>query len=376
MAASRGNPLMKDQWRAEDAQEDPRTHRHAKDKYRSSYHPRSPSYSSYRHRDVDTSSEQRLFKSKGSYKPFHPSSQLSGHRGGDANSYFSREQHHQTEKRTTAKYSGSSESSRYYEADKHSKFSSYPSTSRKRSRSLSPLPSPDHTRSKRRESYHPERSDRSRQYAERRHSPRRSPPNRGRGSQRRGRGRGRGSGFGYPHYRKRSRSPYPGDDYMSDRNSGRSRSPFDERRRNFSTDSYYTDSRSRKALSRPPSSYNEETMSTHHTHTLPDDSRRRSPTRHKHEYDSASNHSYEGDSRMKEAFPLYSRRGGQEKHGSHRISKPSAESRTGFSTSPSYGTPTNSRHASPRISSPYGGSRGSWGASQSHQQRSVSCLFY
>lgn len=72
----------------------------------------------------------------------------------------------------------------------------------------------------------------------------------------------------------------------------------------------------------------------------------------------------DGESRMREAFPMHGMRASDVHGGKQRPPRPHIDTRQ-FSTSPQYVTPTSSYQGSPQSGSPYSGGRGGW-SGQSH----------
>ncbi|OXV09278.1 hypothetical protein Egran_02957, partial [Elaphomyces granulatus] len=79
--------------------------------------------------------------------------------------------------------------------------------------------------------------------------------------------------------------------------------------------------------------------------------------------DNAGDH-LDGESRMREAFPMHGMRASDVHGGKQRPPRPHIDTRQ-FSTSPQYVTPTSSYQGSPQSGSPYSGGRGGW-SGQSH----------
>nr|KMM67556.1 cell division protein kinase 9-A [Coccidioides posadasii RMSCC 3488] len=78
----------------------------------------------------------------------------------------------------------------------------------------------------------------------------------------------------------------------------------------------------------------------------------------------SSNHSVDGDSHMRDAYPMHGMRP-SETRGSRRQARPHVDTRQPYS-SPQYIPGSDSRHPSPQSGSPYGSSRGSWVGQPQH----------
>ncbi|PGH11919.1 CMGC/CDK/CRK7 protein kinase [Helicocarpus griseus UAMH5409] len=394
MAGSRRNPLMKDQWRADDDHKErdhhsfphPRDRDREKDRERDrerpDRRPRSPPPS----RRGAGRGHERSRGRGASFANNNPSSRrppAAGRRGdhkkqnNHRNRRFSPSSHNRapdTDQRDSARQPPDGQVSSRTDQRSSPPLSPAPPFKRKRSRSISLSRPQHHPRPKRRDGRNRDRPERGRGRPDRISSPKRHPHPGQRGKDSRQGDRGEvGTSEFFSSRRGRSRSP---DSFverrsLSPRRFSRSPPPprghLDHSPRPSSRHSILSGA---SRQSPPPKSRKAtEMQSTRHIQSIVDgDSHREpSPLRPIPSFDAANpNHTTEGDSRMRDTFSMHPMRG-SDTRGSRRPTRPQVDTRQSYGTSPQYVTPTSSHHGSPQSGSPFSGSRGSWGSQQPYQ---------
>ncbi|KAK2814117.1 hypothetical protein FQN50_000521 [Emmonsiellopsis sp. PD_5] len=371
MAGSRSNPLMKDQWRADDDHKDrahdhPRERDRERDRERSDRRPRSPPPS---RRGAGRGFERPRGRGASFVNRNQPSRRPPGPRPDkkpNKNRRFSPSSHSRvsdtTDHRDYTRYPKDEIDSRPDERDSPPP-SPAPPSSRKRSRSVSPSRSYQHPRSKRRDDRNRDRPDRGRGPTER--STFSKFPAQARGKDHRPadlRSETSTSDL-FQSRRRRSRSPETGADRrnISPRRFSRSPPPGKGSYRDYSPrpSSRHSAFSGASRHSPPPKSRKfTEMNSTRPIKSIVEDSHRSpSPLRPIPSFD--TNGATDGDPRMRDSFQVRGKH--QPDVRGRRPTRPQVDTRQSYNTSPQYVTPTSSHHGSPQSGSPYSGSRGSWG---------------
>ncbi|PGH35736.1 CMGC/CDK/CRK7 protein kinase [[Emmonsia] crescens] len=389
MAGSRRNPLMKDQWRADDDHKErdnphphPRERDRERDRERPERRPRSPPPS-------------RRGAGRGHERPRGRGASFANHnqssrrpqtgRRGDNKKHNNNNRNRRFSPSSHSRAADTDQRDPTHQPDGQVNFrtdqknsppqSPAPPPKRKRSRSISPSRPQPHPRPKRRDGRNRDRPERGRGRPDRNFSPRRAPIPRGKDyrpadlrsevstsdflQSRRRRSRSADSFVERRSLSPRgvSRSPAPGRGYVD-------HSPRPSSRHSVL-------SRGSRQSPPPNSRKGIEMHSTRPIQSVIDDPRRSpSPLRPIPSFDAGNpNQTIDADGRVRDTFSMHGMRG-SEMRGSRRPSRPQVDTRQSYNTSPQYVTPTSSHHGSPQSGSPYSGSRGSWtGQQQYHGQQ-------
>ncbi|QSS53170.1 latrunculin sensitive kinase Lsk1 [Histoplasma capsulatum var. duboisii H88] len=399
MAGSRRNPLMKDQWRADDdhiARDNLHPHPRERDRERNrerpERRPRSPppsrrgggrGHERPRGRGAsfvsnNPSSRRPLSGRRGDHKKHHNSDHSNNINNNNRSRQLSPSSHDKiadTDQRDSTRQSEGQVNSRGDPKHSSPPQSPAPPPKRKRSRSISPSRLQPHPRPKRRDGRNPDRPERGRGRSDRNFSPRRGPIPRGK-DYRPTDLRSEASATDYlQSRRRRSRSPdsFIGRRSLSPRRVSRSPPPTKGYQDHSPRPSSRHSLLSRSSRQSPQPTYRKKTdmQSTRPIQSVVDDSRRSpSPLRPIPSFDAGNpKQNTESDSRKRDTFQKHSMRGA-ETRGSRRPSRPQIDTRGSYSTSPQYVTPTSSHLGSPQSGSPHSGGRGSWsGQQQYHGQQ-------
>ncbi|OJD28146.1 CMGC/CDK/CRK7 protein kinase [Blastomyces percursus] len=384
MAGSQRNPLMKDQWRADDdhkERDNPHPHHRERDRERDrerpERRPRSPPASRRgagrgherpRGRGAPFAHHNQSFRRSQTGRRGDNKKHINSNYNSNRNRRLSPSSHNRaadTDQRGSTCQPEAQVNSRADHKNSPPQ-SPAPPPKRKRSRSISPSRPQPHLLPKRRDGRNRDRPERGRGRPDRNFSPRRAPIPRSK-DYRPADLRSKVSTSDYLQSRRRrsksgdsfierrslsprrvSRSPPPGKDYVD-------HSPCPSSRHSLL-------SRGSRRSPQPNHRKSTEMQSTRPIQSIADDPRRSpSPLRPIPSFDAGnSNQSTESDGRIRDTFQKHSMRG------SRRPSRPQVDTRQSYNTSPQYVTPTSSHLGSPQSGSPYSGSRGSWAGQQSY----------
>ncbi|KAK2763070.1 kinase subunit of RNA polymerase II carboxy-terminal domain kinase I [Arachnomyces sp. PD_36] len=363
MAGSRGSPLMRDQWRAEDdhRESEREHHRH---RAKPDHRPRSPPpHRRGQGRRRDRAPRGRdTASTAGSHPPSHNQNYRKedrkasnrkdpphSKRGSHSNNRNSRRSHAAQDKRLAGKNRPREESP-----------SAAPPLKRRRSRS------PSQPRSHRVDDSKPD-------------SRSRDPERSGRQQQR------RPSPRSFTHRKKARRDstqderPSTSELNLSSRHRGRSESPASREERqprsprkpSYSPAPDHTPPRRRHSReSRSPARGSRKDRKMHSARPIQSiaDDRSPSPLRPIPSFDAENNDHTHGEPHLRDSYPMHGMRP-SDARGSSRPSRPSVDTRQTYSTSPHYVASNSSHHGSPQSGSPFSGSnRGGWGGQPQYQQ--------